>query len=63
MTSKLIQGIKAVGLEWGAVDSFKATMRKQLAMEYADSDYGMALSLVMRHSDEEIMRKGKLFKK
>lgn len=60
---EVLRGIKAVGLQPEAVKLFHDTIRKQLGMEYRQSDYNRYLNAIFQYSTRELFRMGKIFNK
>jgi len=62
LDGRIIRAIKLVGLDRQAVELFHATIRKQLAMDYSDSEYGRYLASLMHYSTEELFEMGRRFR-
>jgi len=57
-----LQGIKRVGLEPEAVKLFHRTIKRQIAMDYQQVDYDIALAMLFADPTDALMKRGRMFR-
>jgi len=62
LDGQILRAVKMVGLHDAAVSLFQATIRKQLAANFSQSDYDQSLSELYRYDPRELFRMGRSFK-
>jgi len=61
LDGQILKATKKVGLHWGAVDLFHATIKKQMDTEYGQKDYEQSRGPLVKLSPEELLYMGKIF--
>jgi hypothetical protein len=63
LDGQILRGMKGVGLELDAVQRFQATIKKQLAAGYSQSDYEKYLAAAYQYGTDELYQMGVKYKK